>query len=378
MSTVKLPAADGSAESVQLRESARLEVSSSAPTSREVYAAAHVVADPRRACAGANPIDWKATLRLRHELWSVGLGVAEAMDTAQRGMGLDWPAAKELALRTLAEAESVGGRVLVGVGTDQLASAAPSLRQVRDAYLEQIDIIESAGGEVVLMASRDLARVAEGPDTYLTVYAEVLSAASRPVVLHWLGSAFDPALSGYWGFDEPKDAVDTVVALIAEHSNVRGIKVSLLDPVLEIALRDRLPAHARVFTGDDYNYVDMIAGGSDALLGAFAAVAPFASAAIARLDVGDESGYREILEPTEALSRLLFEAPTQYYKVGVAWLAYLEGKQDHFRMIGGLESGRSLCHLAELVRAANAIGLFRDREFTAARVNGYFAVHGLG
>jgi hypothetical protein len=375
MATVTLPTADGSVERVTLRQPAHLVVSATAPTSREVYAAAHVVADPLRACAGANPIDWNATLRLRHELWSLGLGVAEAMDTAQRGMGLDWQAAKELALRTLAEAKSVGGRVLVGVGTDQLASTAPSLQHVRDAYLEQVDTIESAGGAVVLMASRELARIAEDPDTYLAVYDEVLSAATRPVVLHWLGSAFDPALTGYWGFDEPKAALDAVVQLIAEHSNVRGIKVSLLDPALEIALRDRMPAHARVFTGDDYNYVDLIAGGSDALLGAFAAIAPFASAAIARLDVGDEPGYRDILCPTEALSRLLFEAPTQYYKVGVAWLAYLNGRQDHFRMIGGFETGRSLLHLADLVRAADSIGLFTDPDFTAARAGAYFAVH---
>jgi hypothetical protein len=300
------------------------------------------------------------------------------MDTAQRGMGLQWADARQLALRTLADAQSVAGRVVVGIGTDQLSDSTPTLAQIRDAYLEQIATVESAGGDVVMMASRHLACVADGPDAYATVYDEVLSAVTRPVVLHWLGSAFDPALIGYWGFEEPKNAIDTVLQVIVDHPGaVRGIKLSLLDAGLETAMRDRIPAHARVFTGDDYNYIDMIAAGSDALLGAFAAVAPFVSAAMARLDTGDERGFREILGPTEHLSRLLFAAPTQYYKAGVAWLAYLNGKQDHFRMIGGLESGRSLLHLADLVRAANAIGLFTDPHIAAARASAYFTVHGV-
>ncbi len=231
------------------------------------------------------------------------------------------------------------------------------------------------------MASRDLARAAGGPDDYLAVYDEVLSSATRPVVLHWLGSVFDPALAGYWGFEEPGGAGHRA----ADHRRSPGHRARhqgfLLDPALEIALRERMPAPVRVFTGDDYNYVDLIAGDgthtSDALLGAFAAISPFASAAFARLDDGDEQGFRDILGPTESLSRLLFAAPTQYYKVGVAWLAYLNGKQDHFRMLGGFETGRSLTHLAELVRAADAIGLFTDPDLTAARASAYFAVHGL-
>jgi hypothetical protein len=384
MVSLLLPAANHATNRLLLHEPARLDVRSTPPTSRAVYAAAHVVADPLRASAAdhGDAIDWDATLGLRHDLWSLGLGVAESMDTAQRGMGLDWRAAKELALRTLAEARSFGGRVVVGVGTDQLTTPTPSLSQIRDAYLEQIDAIESAGGDVVLMASRDLARAANGPDDYLEIYDAVLASATRPVVLHWLGSMFDPALAGYWGFDEPRTAMDTVVQIIANHlSTVRGIKISLLDPALEIELRNRIPEPARVFTGDDYNYVDLIAGdgirSSDALLGAFAAIAPFASAAFTRLDEGDEPGFRAILGPTEALSRLVFAAPTQYYKVGVAWLAYLNGRQDHFRMIGGFETGRSLEHLAELIRAGDAIGLFTDPDQTAARASAYFAVHGL-
>ncbi|MGV9863935.1 dihydrodipicolinate synthase family protein [Rhodococcus koreensis] len=384
MASIVLPDLDRSTGTLVLGTPARLDTRSTAPTSRAVYAASHVIADPLRASAenAADQIDWDATLQLRHDLWSLGLGVAESMDTAQRGMGLDWAGARELAVRTLTEAKSVGGRVVVGVATDQLKTDSPSLEEIRDAYLEQVETIESAGGEVVLMASRHLARAAGGPDDYLSVYDAVLAAATRPVVLHWLGSVFDPALDGYWGYSDPSEAMDTVLQIIDNHrERVRGIKVSLLDPALEIALRRRMPDGVRVFTGDDYNYVDLIAGDgthtSDALLGAFAALGPFASAAFARLDDGDEQGFRNILGPTETLSRLLFAAPTQYYKVGVAWLAYLGGKQDHFRMIGGFETGRSLTHLAELVRAADAIGLFTDPDFTAARASAYFAVHGI-
>jgi hypothetical protein len=384
MASIALPTSDGSTSALAFGEPARLNTRSTAPTSRAVYAASHVVADPLRASAenATDQIDWDATLQLRHDLWSMGLGVAESMDTAQRGMGLDWASARELAVRTLTAAKSVGGRVVVGVATDQLKTDSPTLEEIRDAYMEQVEAIESAGGEVVLMASRHLARAASGPDDYLSVYDAVLSAATRPVVLHWLGSVFDPALDGYWGSADSSAAMDTVLQIIHSHGErVRGIKVSLLDPALEIALRRRMPDGVRVFTGDDYNYVDLIAGDgthtSDALLGAFAALGPFASAAFARLDDGDELGFRNILGPTETLSRLLFAAPTQYYKVGVAWLAYLGGKQDHFRMIGGFETGRSLTHLAELVRAADAIGLFTDPDFTAARASAYFAVHGI-
>ncbi|MGE0218179.1 dihydrodipicolinate synthase family protein [Mycolicibacterium sp.] len=385
MAEVLLPDADGTLTATRLAEPAALVTASSPPTSRAVYAAAHVVADPLRACvpAGLDQIDWDATLELRRRLWSLGLGVAESMDTAQRGMGLDWAGAKELALRTLAEARSCGGDVVVGIATDQIDSATTTLAQIRDAYLEQVDAIEGAGGAVVMMASRHLARAATGPDDYLRVYDAVLSHARNPVILHWLGTDFDPALAGYWGFDEPKAAMRSVIELIAAHPDtVRGIKVSLLDPALEVQLREQVPAPSRVFTGDDYNYADLIAGDgtrhSEALLGAFAAIPRFASAAFARLDRGDVDGFRAILDPTVPLSRLVFTAPTQYYKVGVAWLTYLDGGQDHFRMIAGFETGRSLLHLAELVRTAGQLGLFTDPDRAAARAGGYFAAQGIG
>lgn len=382
---LKLPDAQGKLSRVEFAAPAQLQTASAPPTSRAVYAAAHVVADPLRACgpAGLEQIDWEATLQLRRRLWSLGLGVAESMDTAQRGMGLDWDGARELALRTLIDAKAHGGRVVVGVATDQISTATADLGQIRDAYLEQIETIESAGGEVVMMASRHLARAAQGPDDYFAVYDEVLTQASGPVILHWLGSMFDPALAGYWGFDEPKAAMESVVDIIGAHlDKVRGIKVSLLDAALETLLREKIPAPSRVFTGDDYNYVDMIAGDgtrhSEALLGAFAAVPRFASAAFAKLDAGDTDGFRAILEPTQPLSRLVFAAPTQYYKVGVAWLTYLDGGQQNFRMVAGFETGRSLLHLAELVRVAGRLGLFTDPDIAADRARAYFAVQGLG
>lgn len=383
--TLRLPEPDGSLRAVTITGPAALVVLSASSSSRDVYAAGHVVADPLRACAGSveGHIDWDATLRLRHQLWGLGLGVAEAMDTAQRGMGLDWTHARKLAERTLTEAAAVGGRVVVGICTDQLTNPAPTLAEIRDAYLEQIETIESSGGDTVMMASRQLARVAKSPDDYLTVYDQVLSAATRPVILHWLGAVFDPALAGYWGYDEPKSAIAAVSGLIASHVDiVRGIKVSLLDASLEMQLREQLPAPARVYTGDDFNYVDLIAGDgrrdSDALLGAFAAIPRFASAAFARLDAGDTAGFRGILEPTLPLSRLVFTSPTQYYKAGVAWLAYLNGQQDNFRMMAGFETGRDMLHLADLVRVAGSIGLFTDPDFTAHRAEAYFASQGIG
>jgi hypothetical protein len=384
MATVTLPDHDGRLRPTSLCPPPDLDVRSTPPTRRDVFAACHVVADPLRASADApsGRIDWDATLRLRHDLWALGLGVAEAMDTAQRGMGLGWSDARDLARRTLSDAAAVGGRVVVGVTTDQLSQPPSSLDAVADAYLEQVQTVEELGGDTVLMASRHLAAIADGPDDYLRVYDRVLSGATRPVVLHWLGAMFDPALAGYWGHAEPKDAMPTVLDLIAAHRNtVRGIKVSLLDPALEIRLREQIAAPARVYTGDDFNYVDMIAGEgdhhSDALLGAFAAIPRRASAAFGRLDDGDVAGFRALLEPTVPLSRLIFTAPTQYYKVGVAWLAYLDGRQTHFRMLGGFETGRSLLHLADVLRVAGGIGLFADPEATAWRATAYFATQGI-
>ncbi|GAA1862654.1 dihydrodipicolinate synthase family protein [Pseudonocardia ailaonensis] len=385
MRATDLPAADGSLRRHTFGPAADLPAHAAPATSRLAYAAAHLVADPLRASAAGGPdqIDWDATLRLRHCLWDLGLGVAEAMDTSQRGMGLDWPAARELAHRSLAEARTRDAKVVVGIATDQLGPGTVELAAVRDAYLEQLAEIEGAGGEVVLMASRHLVRAARDADDYLSVYDTVLREAARPVVLHWLGEVFDPALAGYWGHDDPDKAMTVVTDLVAAHTDaVRGIKVSLLDADLERELRRRLPAGVHLFTGDDHHYTDLVAGDgvrhSDALLGAFAVVGRYAAAALARLDEGDEAGFRAILAPTEPLSRLVFAAPTRFYKVGVAWLAYLDGAQDHFRMVGGFETGRSLGHLGDLVRAADAIGLFTDPGATATRAARYFSAHGIG
>ncbi|MDQ0851328.1 hypothetical protein QFZ65_003266 [Arthrobacter sp. B3I9] len=381
LTTIELPAADGY-RTVELLEPALLDTVSTPPRSRIAYAAGHVVGDPLRSSTGSQAaIDWDATLRIRHSLWDLGLGVAESMDTAQRGMGLDPTTALTLAKRTLAEARTAGGAVVVGIATDQLDAAHHSLEEITDAYIEQLGEIEAAGGSVVMMASRHLARAAKGADDYLSVYGKVLDSASRPVILHWLGSMFDPALEGYWGDRSISEASETVLALIrSKKDKVAGIKVSLLDKEHEVSLRRRLPAGVRLFTGDDFNYAELIAGDeqghSDALLGAFAAVPRFASAAFAKLDQGDHTAFRNILEPTIPLSRLIFEAPTQYYKVGVVWLSYLTGWQSHFRMIAGLESGRSLLHLADLFQAANGIGLFPDPETSAERASAYFRAQG--
>ncbi|MBS3694130.1 DUF993 family protein [Rhodococcus qingshengii] len=370
----------------QLGEPAQLEISTAPPTSREVYAAAHVVANPLTSSAGVSNgvdhIDWDTTLQLRHDLWDLGLGVAESMDTSQRGMGLDWVGARELARRTLEAAAPRRARVVVGIATDQLASRSVTLTEIKDAYVEQLESIESLGGDVVMMASRHLARTAASAHDYADVYHHVLSHATRPVTLHWLGSVFDPQLDGYWGATDPWEAITSVRGILERDSaRIRGIKVSVLDAELEKSLRAQVPADVRVFTGDDYNYVDLIAGDehhhSDALLGAFAAVAPFASAAFRRLDADDVAGFNEILGPTEALSRLIFATPTQYYKVGVAWLAYLNGQQNHFRMLSGFETGRSLEHLASVAVEAGKIGLFTDPDFSADRAYRYFAVHGV-
>ena len=381
MSPLLLPRPDGELEAYRLGAPAELPSAATPAASREAYAAAHVVADPYTAARGAGAtIDWETTLECRRRLWDLGLGVAESMDTSQRGMGLDWPAARELAHRTLA-ARRPGDRVVVGIATDQLDAGERDLGRIRDAYLEQLTDIEGAGGSVVLMASRHLAAAASGREDYLNVYNDVLAAATRPVLLHWLGAVFDPALEGYWGHGDPHQALDVVAELMGNNPTARGIKVSLLDADLERTLRERI-GDKLTFTGDDYNYTELIAGDehrhSHALLGAFAVVAPYAAAALALLDKDDTDGFRATLAPTEALSRLVFAAPTQYYKIGVAWLAFLSDQQSHFRMLDGFETGRSLTHLAELVRHADALGLFPDPDLTAARVSRYFEAQGVG
>ncbi len=351
------------------------------PRSRVCFAAAHVVADP---LAGGDPtgparLDWEATLAFRRHLWSHGLRVAEAMDTAQRGMGLDWAATQELIRRSVAEAKAVGGQLACGAGTDQIVSG--TLDEVRRAYEEQLAFVEGEGAPAILMASRALAAAASGPDDYRSVYGSLLSEASSPVILHWLGDMFDPLLAGYWDPTTPPDldaAADVVIDIIEAHaSKVDGIKVSLLDASREVALRRRLPDGVRMYTGDDFNYPELIRSGSDALLGIFDAIAPVAAAAMQALDDDDLERYEALFAPTVPLSRHIFAAPTPYYKTGVVFLAYLNGHQDHFRMVGGLESGRSVLHLSELFVLADQAGLLRDPELASERMRHVLALAGV-
>ncbi|RNE56516.1 dihydrodipicolinate synthase family protein [Cryobacterium tepidiphilum] len=353
-------------------------------TARTAYAAAHVVPKPWGDNTPGQPadIDWDATLAFRHHIWSWGLGVADAMDTAQRNMGLDARATRELITRSAAEARSVNGRLVVGVNTDHVAEERIPLDAVIDAYKEQLHFTEDAGAGVVLMASRHLARAAETADDYVRVYREVLSAATTPVTLHWLGEVFDPTLAGYFGSRDFDESSATVLRIIDDNqAAVRGIKMSLLDADHEISVRSRLPATATLCTGDDFNYVRLIEGDgvahSDALLGAFAAVAPNASAAIQSLGRGDADAYRRILGPTEALSRQIFAAPTFYYKTGVAFLSWLNGHQAAFSMIGGLHSARSLPHLSDIVRLANAAGALERPELAVARWHQLLTLNGV-
>jgi hypothetical protein len=353
---------------------------------RIAYSAAHVVADPRAAidpwlqCA----IDWDATIAYRVRLWRMGLGVAEAMDTAQRGMGLDWPTSLELIRRSLDAAKDVPGAFLAsGCGTDHLAvDDAKSVDDVIRAYEEQMAAIEKLGGMLIVMCSRALARVATSPADYERVYDRVLSQAKQPVVLHWLGEMFDPALKGYWGSTDNAAAMDTALGIMAAHAaKVDGIKISLLDKDEEIRMRARLPAGVRMYTGDDFNYAELIAGDgerhSDALLGIFDAIAPAASAALAALAAGDRTRFDAILEPTVPLSRHIFQAPTRFYKTGVVFMAWLNGHQSHFTMVGGQQSTRSLAHFAELFRLADAAGLIEQPELAVRRMRTLLALHGV-
>jgi len=384
MSLVGAVDAAGALERWELSEAPGLRRPAGPLRSRVVYAAAHVV--PR--VTGDNvpgapaDIDWDATLAFRHHVWSWGLGVADAMDTAQRNMGLDAKATRELIARSAAEARTAGGALVVGVNTDHVEDEVISLPAIVDAYVEQLHFAEDQGAGTVLMASRHLARAASSPADYARVYREVIARAGAPVILHWLGEAFDPQLAGYFGARDIATRIDTVVAIMTEHAGrVRGIKMSLLDAGYEVAVRSRLPQRTTMFTGDDYNYVDLIEGDgrrySDALLGAFAAVAPNASAAIQALDAGDPAEYRAILGPTEDLARHIFAVPTFYYKTGVAFLSWLNGHQPAFAMVGGLHSARSLPHLSTLVRLADRAGALEDPDLAAERWNAYLALHGI-
>ena len=384
--TIRLPRADRGLETYRLSPPRHHPDKAAGAMNRVAFSAAHVVADP---LADADPwltaaIDWDATMAYRETLWDLGFGIAEAMDTAQRGMGLDWPTSLELIQRSVAAAKARGGAlVFSGAGTDHLPpDTVKTVDDVIAAYEEQIAAIEAVGGRMILMASRALAAVARSVDDYATVYGRVLSQVREPVIIHWLGDMFDPALAGYWGTRDLDAAMDTAVSVInANAAKIDGVKVSLLDKDKEIAMRRRLAPGVRMYTGDDFNYAELIAGDgegySHALLGIFDAIAPAASAALVSLAKGDTGAFHDILAPTVPLSRHIFRAPTRFYKTGVVFMAYLNGHQNHFTMIGGQESARSTLHLAELFRLADAAGLLRDAELATGRMRTVLAARGV-
>jgi hypothetical protein len=386
MPSLLLPTSDGRIESYNVAGIPQAFTAPSAPFNRIAYSAAHVVADP---LADNNPwldesIDWERTIAFRHHLWDLGLGVAEAMDTAQRGMGLSLAGAQQLIRHSLEAARSrSNAQIACGAGTDQLkADSGLTIDDVIRAYEKQVEFVESLGGRTILMASRALVVAARSPDDYLYVYSRILRQTKQPVILHWLGEMFDPALAGYWGSSDHAAAMDTCVDLINSHADkIDGIKISLLSAEKEIAMRRRLAPGVRMYTGDDFNYAELIAGDeqgfSHALLGIFDAIAPAASAALARLAAGDEAGFHAILAPTVPLSRHIFQAPTRFYKTGIVFLAYLNGFQDHFAMLGGQQSARSLVHLAELFRLADQAGALRDPDLATLRMKQVLAVGGV-
>jgi len=354
----------------------------SKPFTRIAYAAAHVVADPR---SPKDPwleaaIDWDATIAYRRHLAAWGFGIAESMDTAQRGMGLDWKNSLELIRRTL---EGVpGAMVASGAGTDHLGPGEHAIEKILNAYEEQCAAIEKLNGRIILMASRALAASAKSPDDYTKVYGRILSQAKQPVILHWLGEMFDPALEGYWGRKDHNQAMDVCLDVLSRNaSKVDGIKISLLDKEKEVVMRRKLPKGVRMYTGDDFNFAELIEGDaqghSDALLGIFDSIAPAASQALSYLAANENAKYNEVLEPTVPLSRHIFQAPTRFYKTGVVFMAWLNGHQDHFVMVGGQQSARSVSHLAELFRLADAAGLLTDPALACARMKQLLAVHGI-
>lgn len=390
--SLRLPTSTGDVERYTLQGKPIRRPPGPSTFNRVAYSAAHVVADP---LATGNPwidchIDWDTTIAYRRHLWSLGLGVAEAMDTAQRGMGLDWATSLELIRRSLDAARDIpGARIASGCGTDHLdPSQVRSIDDVIHAYETQAGAIEALNGRLILMASRALVRVARGPDDYVRVYDRILSQVREPVILHWLGDMFDPELKNYWGDEDLSKATDTVLAIIARHAGkVDGIKISLLDKTREIDLRRRLPAGVRMYTGDDFNYAELIAGDgqgdlpnhrhSDALLGIFDAIAPAASAALAELAAGDARHFREILAPTVPLSRHIFAAPTRLYKTGVVCMAWLNGHQNHFCMVGGQQSARSTLHMAELFRLADQAGVLEKPDLATRRMRQWMEIHGI-
>ena len=386
MPTLNLPGANGTLTPFTTSVPKDFPSRANRPFNRIAYSAAHVVADAR---SDADPwvdaaIDWDATIAYRTKLYDLGLGVAEAMDTAQRGMGLDWPASQELIRRSLEAARHIpGAQIACGAGTDHLEPSADlSLDDIIRAYEEQVAFVEGQGGRIILMASRALAACAKSPDDYAAVYDRILTQVREPVMIHWLGEMFDPALSGYWGHGDHMAAMDVCLDMLAANAaKIDGIKISLLDKNKEIAMRRRLPKDVRMYTGDDFNYAELIAGDevgySDALLGIFDAIAPAASAALDAFAGGDETRFHKILAPTVPLSRHIFKAPTRFYKTGVVFMAWLNGHQDHFVMVGGQQSARSLTHLAELFRLADGAGLLSDPELASHRMGAILATHGV-
>lgn len=385
MPTINLPNGNGALEAFTT-SAPRDFPKATPPFPRIALAAAHVVANPR---AEQDPwldvrIDWDRTIAFRKHLWSLGLGVAEAMDTAQRGMGLDWTGAQELIRRSLDAMKDHPGAVMAsGAGTDHLAPGPDvTVDDVIRAYEEQCEVVEAMGGRIILMASRALARAAKSPADYERVYGRILSQVQQPVIIHWLGEMFDPALEGYWGNHDHMAAMETALAVIHAHADkVDGVKISLLDDRKEVAMRRRLPRGVRMYTGDDFNYAELIAGDeqghSDALLGIFDPIAPAVGGALAALSRNDLSTFHDILAPTVPLSRHIFKAPTRFYKTGVVFMAWLNGHQDHFVMVGGQQSTRSIQHFSELFRLADKAGLLRDPEMAVARMRTLLALHGV-
>ncbi|MHA1545409.1 MAG: dihydrodipicolinate synthase family protein [Alphaproteobacteria bacterium] len=386
MSAIRLPVENGAMEGYTPGPASRFAPTAQGPFNRVAFAAAHIVVNPLATNDpwGAPVIDWDATMGFRRHLWGLGFGVAEAMDTAQRGMGMDWPGSLELIRRSLDAAGDVPGAVVAsGAGTDHLPlDRASSLDDVIAAYAEQCTAIEKLGGRIILMASRALAQSAKSPDDYIRVYNQVLANVGTPVIIHWLGEMFDPALAGYWGEANPMAAMDVCLRVLSDNAaKIDGVKISLLDKEKEISMRARLPAGVVMYTGDDFNYAEMIAGDgqghSEALLGIFDAIAPAASAALGALAKGDAPRFHQILAPTVPLSRHIFGAPTRFYKTGVVFMAYLNGHQDHFVMVGGQQSARSICHLAQIFRLADQANLLVDPDLATARMKAVLTVHGV-
>jgi hypothetical protein len=388
MPAIALPDASGRIETYTTRRARPLPTkrTDARPFNRIALAAAHVVADP---LDEQDPwldakIDWDRTLAYRRHLWGLGLGVAEAMDTAQRGMGLDWPTSLELIRRSVEAARGIPGAVLYsGAGTDHLGPGSYGTELVIDAYQRQIEAVQKAGGRLIIMASRALAASARSPDDYARVYDRILAACADKVIIHWLGDMFDPALASYWGMSDLDAATNVAVDIINRNAGkIDGVKISLLDKSREIAMRRRLAKGVRMYTGDDFNYAELIAGDeqgySDALLGIFDAIAPAASAALSALARGSGNEFHDILAPTVPLSRHIFKAPTRFYKTGVVFMAYLNGHQQHFTMIGGQQSARSAMHLAELFRLADQAGLLADPDLASRRMSTVMAAHGVG